>query len=48
MRIDLPLCGFKNCKWEADCNCTNNKNGYNTCEYRLLNKTLEKVLITND
>lgn len=48
MRIDLPLCGFKNCKWESDCNCTNSKNGYDTCEYRLLNKTLEKVLIIND
>ena len=44
MRIDLPICNFKNCKWESDCNCTNSQNGYNTCEYILLNKTLEKSI----
>ena len=47
MRIDLPLCGFKNCKWEYDCNCVS-KNDYNKCYHRLLEKTLEKVLIQND
>ena len=43
MRIDLPLCSFKNCKWEADCNCTS-KSDYDKCYYRLLEKTLKEVL----
>lgn len=47
MRIDLPICSFKNCKWEADCNCTSN-NDYDKCYYRLLEKTLKEVLICND
>lgn len=47
MRIDLPLCNFKNCKWEADCNCTS-KSDYDKCYYRLIEKTLKKVLICND
>lgn len=47
MRIDLPLCSFKNCKWEADCNCTS-KSDYDKCYYRLLEKTLKEVLIESE
>ena len=35
MRIDLPGCSFKNCKYCSDCNCTN-QNKYETCDYRVL------------
>lgn len=33
MRIDLPRCNFKNCKYCFDSNCTK-KNEYERCEYR--------------
>lgn len=32
MRIDLPTCGFKNCKYYFDGNCKN-KNEYEKCDY---------------
>ena len=34
MRIDLPGCNFKNCRFSYDGNCTN-KIEYDRCEYRL-------------
>lgn len=33
MRIDLPTCGFKPCRYCFDGNCTN-KVEYDRCEYR--------------
>lgn len=33
MRIDLPTCGFKSCRYCFDGNCTN-KVEYDRCEYR--------------
>ena len=33
MRIDLPTCGFKSCKYCFDGNCTK-KVEYDRCEYR--------------
>lgn len=33
MRIDLPGCNFKNCKYSFDGNCTN-KQKYENCDYR--------------
>ena len=33
MRVDLPQCNFKNCKYCFDSNCTK-KNEYERCEYR--------------
>lgn len=33
MRIDLPCCGFKNCKFQFDGNCTN-RNEYDRCEFQ--------------
>lgn len=32
MRIDLPTCGFKNCRYYFDGNCKN-KNEYEQCDY---------------
>ena len=32
MRIDLPLCNLKTCRYSSDCNCID-KNRYNSCEY---------------
>ena len=34
MRIDLPQCNFKNCRFSFDGNCTN-KIEYDRCEYRI-------------
>jgi hypothetical protein len=34
MRIDLPTCGFKSCRYCFDGNCTN-KVEYNKCEYKM-------------
>jgi len=33
MRIDLPQCNFKNCRYNFDGNCTN-RDKYNYCDYR--------------
>ena len=35
MRIDLPLCNFKSCRYCLDGNCTK-KSEYERCEYRML------------
>jgi hypothetical protein len=35
MRIDLPTCGFKNCRYCFDGNCTN-KIEYEVCEFQRL------------
>lgn len=40
MRIDLPTCGLKTCKYCFDGNCVD-KRSYDRCEFTLLkNKTL--------
>ena len=38
----MPLCGFKNCRFSFDGNCTN-KIEYDRCEYRLANGELADV-----
>ena len=47
MRIDLPLCNFKNCRYSFDGNCTR-QDRYVWCEYRLVKnnafKTLAEIL----
>lgn len=40
MRIDLPRCNFKNCKYHLDCNCTS-QNRYDTCEFREAKEEIE-------
>ena len=40
MRIDLPRCNFKNCKYCFDSNCTK-KNEYERCEYRQQKSDIE-------
>lgn len=42
MRIDLPQCGFKYCRYSFDGNCTN-KNRYETCEYQLDKAEIERL-----
>lgn len=39
MRIDLPGCGFKDCKYNFDCNCKD-RNKYKKCEYKSLHNTI--------
>lgn len=39
MRIDLPGCGFKDCKYNFDCNCKD-RNKYEKCEYKSLHNTI--------
>lgn len=41
MRIDLPLCGFKYCRYNFDCNCIN-KNRKETCEFDAYKKAFEE------
>lgn len=33
MRIDLPLCKFKYCRYNSDCNCVS-QNRFDSCEYK--------------
>ena len=40
MRIDLPTCGFKLCRYCFDGNCTN-KVEYDRCEYREYKDSLQ-------
>ena len=42
MRIDLPQCNFKNCRFSFDGNCTN-KIEYDRCEYRIEEDKLIKA-----
>lgn len=45
MRVDLPTCNFKNCKYNADYNCTK-PNEYKVCSrgniFTLAEKLYEK------
>lgn len=43
MRIDLPLCNLKNCRYSFDGNCTR-KDKYDWCEYTLAKKNAFKAL----
>ncbi len=45
MRIDLPLCGFKNCKYQFDGNCTH-EDEYETCEFTCM-KTKDIPLLVD-
>lgn len=40
MRIDLPRCNFKNCKYHLDCNCTSQYR-YETCDFREAKEEVE-------
>lgn len=39
MRIDLPTCGFSNCRHRFDGNCMRNPE---ECEYTIMKKLLEE------
>lgn len=41
MRIDLPFCNFKNCRYSADGNCVGG-NRKETCELDIYRNLLEK------
>lgn len=45
MSIDLPQCGFKNCRFHADGNCAN-KTEYSRCEYALMLGTIESIIMS--
>ena len=42
MRIDLPACSFKNCRYNADCNCTR-PNEYECCSRGNIFTLTEKI-----
>jgi len=42
VRIDLPKCSFKNCKYHLDCNCTSQKR-YDACEFRQAQVEIETL-----
>ena len=42
MRIDLPLCSFKPCKYCLDGNCIK-KSEYERCEYRMLSELRNSI-----
>ena len=41
MRIDLPMCNFKNCHWCQDGNCVKVTRDY--CEYNTLQKEIKQI-----
>lgn len=41
MRIDLPMCNFKNCKWYFDGNCHKKTRDY--CEYHWQKTEIERL-----
>lgn len=41
MRIDLPMCNFKNCHWCHDSNCYKKTRDY--CEYHWQNTEIERL-----
>lgn len=43
MRIDLPLCNLKTCRYCFDGNCSN-KNKHDACEYAFLKSSKERIL----
>ena len=46
MRIDLPQCGFKNCRYQFDGNCiSESKTRYEKCEYKYYKDKVESPWI---
>ena len=43
MRIDLPSCSFKYCRYNSDCSCTA-KNKRESCEFERYKKSSEKMI----
>lgn len=43
MRIDLPQCGFQNCRKQFDGNCKD-KTEYEMCAYRRAVRTLDAII----
>lgn len=41
MRIDLPICSLKDCRYNFDCNCIS-KNRKETCEFDMYKKAFEE------
>lgn len=44
MRIDLPQCGFKSCKFQGDGNCLN-QNEHDRCEYARMSGTIRTMIM---
>lgn len=45
MRIDLPQCGFKNCKFQSDGNCLH-KSEYDRCTHQRMSNTIDSIIGT--
>jgi len=43
MRIDLPLCNLKTCRYCFDGNCSN-KNKHDVCEYAFLKSSKDRIV----
>lgn len=43
MRIDLPRCGFKNCRFQADGNCVN-ESEYSRCNHVKMEGTINSII----
>lgn len=43
MRIDLPCCSFKNCKFQFDGNCTE-ESEYDMCRHIHAVKTIDSII----
>lgn len=44
MRIDLPQCGFKQCKFQFDGNCLH-KSEYERCDYRRMEDAINSIIM---
>ena len=44
MRIDLPSCSFKNCKYCSDCNCIKEQNPDLYLIHRIIKDRLKEVV----
>lgn len=43
LRIDLPRCGFKNCRFQADGNCVN-ESEYSRCNHVKMEGTINSII----
>ena len=43
MRIDLPICSFKGCRRNFDCNCTATGAIRDGCEFRLMKNAIDQA-----
>lgn len=44
MRIELPQCGFKQCRFQFDGNCVK-ETEFDRCEYRKMKSTINSIIM---